>query len=184
MKIPKTAELSGLDIDRKRALSEKSSYIENILRHQLVAELSREAWRIAPLASLQVFNSEVDDSGFDLVLSFKGAIRHIQLKQAHDGRMPRDCSIRANFATIPGACVILMFHSIDDLRLTGFRFFGRRPTEPMPSIENLKTSKSSAKRDKDGTRKERLNYRNVPVRTFTDSLTSQDLFASLFPSEA
>src|SRR5205085_3823329 len=109
---------------RIKALAERSSYIENVLRHALIAELSSVVWRCNPLAALQVFNAEVDDSGFDVVLGLGSQVRYIQLKQTHDQKLPTHCSVRLSFSGLPGSCVVLMSHSIPELRLTQFRFFG------------------------------------------------------------
>lgn len=50
-----------------KALSERSSYVENVLRHALIASLSSVVWRQNPSESFEFFNSEVDASGFDVV---------------------------------------------------------------------------------------------------------------------
>lgn len=65
---------------RIKALAERSSYVENVLRHALVAELSRVAWRRDPALVLQVFNAEVDAAGFDIVLGFGEQLQYAQLK--------------------------------------------------------------------------------------------------------
>lgn len=67
---------------RIKALAERSSYVEKILRHALLAELSRVAWKRDPALMLQVFNAEVDAAGFDIVLGFGEQLRYVQLKQS------------------------------------------------------------------------------------------------------
>lgn len=167
---------------RIKALAERSSYIENVLGHALVAELSSVVWSRDPFSSLQIFNSEVDDSGFDIVLGLGNQLRYVQLKQAHEGKTPAHCSIRLSFSTLPGSCVVLMSHSLADLRLTKFRFFGGLPKEPMPNIEALPQSKSPGRRTAAGERKVRLNYRDVPVKKFLGPLSSTELLNVLFPT--
>ena len=112
---------------RLKALAERSSYVENVLSHALVAELSSVLWQRDPFTPLQVFNSEVDDSGFDLVLTIGSQARYVQLKQAHDEKIPTHCSVRLSFSNLPGSCVVLMSHSLATLRLTQFRFYGSIP---------------------------------------------------------
>src|SRR4051794_18063863 len=124
---------ANVQSSRAKALAERSSYVENVLRHALVAGLSSVVWRRDPFASLQVFNSEVDASGFDLVLSLGFQTRYIQLKQAHSNKVPAHCSVRLSFASVPGSCVVLMSHSAFDLTLANFRFFGGVPSQPMAS---------------------------------------------------
>lgn len=166
---------------RIKALAERSSYIENILGHALVVELSSLVWNRDPFASLQVFNSEVDDSGFDIVLGLGAQLRYIQLKQAHDEKTPTHCSVRLSFSSLPGSCVVLMSHSLTDLRLTKFRFFGGAPSEPMSNIDAMRQSKVPGRRNAAGERKVRTNYRDVPVKSFQGPLSCAELLDVLFP---
>lgn len=166
---------------RLKALAERSSYVENVLCHALVAELSSVLWQRDPFTPLQVFTSEVDDSGFDLVLSVGSQARYLQLKQAHDEKIPTHCSVRLSFSNLPGSCVVLMSHSLAMLRLTQFRFYGGGPGEPMSSIEALRPSKAAGRRSASGERKVRLNYRDVPVRDFQGPLSAVELVDVLFP---
>lgn len=164
---------------RIKALAERSSYIENVLGHALVAELSSLVWSRDPFSSLQVFNSEVDDSGFDLVLGLGSQLRYVQLKQAHEEKNPAYCSIRLSFSSMPGSCVVLMSYSIAELRLTKYRFFGGSPHEPMSAIGGMRTS--PGRRDATGERKVRSNYRDVPYKQFQGPLSSVQLLDLLFP---
>jgi hypothetical protein len=171
---------------RLTALAVRSSYIENVLRHNLVASLSSAVWQHDPFASLQVFNSEVDDSGFDLVLGLGLKVRYVQLKQAHEDKVPSHCSLRLSFSKMHGSCVILMSYSVATLQLTSFRFFGSAsPSEAMPIIEELSPSKSPGRRNAAGERKVRTNYRDVPVRRrFQGPLSVEELLHALFPSQS
>lgn len=167
---------------RIKALAERSSYVENALRHALIADLSSVIWKRDPAKALQVFNAEVDDSGFDVVLGLRSEVRYVQLKQTHEEKIPAHCSVRLSFSGLPGSCVVLMSHSISDLRLKSFRFFGAAPTEPMSAIDALKPTKSPGRRTASGERKVRLNYRDVPVRKyFQGPLTASELLDVLFP---
>jgi hypothetical protein len=173
------------DIEYKKrinALAERSSYVENVLRHALIAELSSVVWSRDPSAALQVFNTEVDDAGFDIVLSLGSQVRYVQLKQTHDQKVPSHCSVRLSFSDLPGSCVVLMSHTIPQLRLTQFRFFGGPPGEPMKSITELRLSKLPGRRGASGERKTRANYRDVSVRSFTGPYSAAQLLDVLFPS--
>jgi hypothetical protein len=167
---------------RRTALSLRSSYVENVLRHALVAGLAGELWRRDSACSLQVFNAEVDDAGFDVVLGLGSQNRYLQLKQTYAAKVPAFVSVRVAFAGVPGACVVLMSHSLDDLSLAAFRFYGGRdPSMPMPPIEAFAVTKSSGRRSADGVRKLRGNYRNVPVRRFGGPIGLPGLLDALFP---
>lgn len=167
--------------ERIKALAERSSYVENVLRHALIADLSSVVWSRDPSLELQVFNAEVDNAGFDVVLGLGSQVRYIQLKQTHDQKVPTHCSVRLSFSTLPGSCVVLMSHTITELRLTEFRFFGGPPGEPMASITELRMSKLPGRRTISGERKTRTNYRDVPVRSFAGPYSAAQLLDVLFP---
>ena len=166
---------------RVKALAECSSYVENVLTHALVAELSSVLWQQDPSTPLQVFNAEVDNLGFDLVLTVGSQSRYVQLKQAHDEKIPARCSIRLSFASLPGSCVVLMSHSLMSLQLRKFYFLGGGPSEPMPSIEDARISRAPGRRSASGEKKLRNNYRDVPVREFAGPLSITQLFDIMFP---
>lgn len=166
---------------RIKALAERSSYIENVLRHALVSDLSSLVWSRDPFAALQVFNSEVDDSGFDIVLGLGTQVRYVQLKQAHEDKIPPHCSVRLSFSSLPGSCVVLMSHTLAELCLTKFRFFGGAPNEPMSNIEAMRQPKSPGRRNAAGERKIRTNYREVPIKQFQGPLSATELLDVLFP---
>lgn len=167
--------------NRIKALAERSSYIENVLRHTLVANLSSLVWSRDPFSALQVFNSEVDDSGFDIVLGLGTQVRYVQLKQAHEDKIPTHCSVRLSFSNLPGSCVVLMSHTLAELRLTKFRFFGGAPNERMSNIEAMRQPKAPGRRNAAGERKVRANYRDVPVKQFQGPLSAAELLDVLFP---
>ena len=166
---------------RVKALAERSSYVENVLTHALVAELSSILWQRDPMKRLQVFHPEVDDLGFDLVLTVGAEVRYVQLKQAHNEKDPTSPSIRLSFAAMPNACVVLMAHSVASLQLRHFHFFGGTLGEPLPSIEGQRVSVSPGRRSATGEKKVRPNYRDVPFRLFDGPLKAVELFDVLFP---
>jgi predicted RNA binding protein YcfA (HicA-like mRNA interferase family) len=168
--------------NRIKALSERSRYVENVLRHAFVSELSSVIWSRDPLVSLQVFNSEVDDSGFDLVLCLGSHMRYVQLKQAHANKVPTHCSVRLSFSNLAGSCVVLMAYSLEGLHLDYFRFFGGSPSEPMAAIDTMRPTKVPDRRDSTGERKTRTNYRDVPVNHFQGPLSAEQLVDVLFPN--
>lgn len=168
--------------DRIKALAERSSYVENVLRHALVASLSSVVWAHNPWSALQVFNAEVDDSGFDLVFSVGSELRYVQLKQAHDSKSPTHCSIRLSFSNLAGSCVVLMSYSAADLRLSRFRFFGGAPSESMAAIDGFRATKAPGRRKKSGERKIRQHYRDIPVSQFQGPMSIEELVKVLFPS--
>ena len=61
-----------------------SSYREALLEHLLVGELMRHMW-VRGLGRLEVLQTQVDDSGYDLVLEARSVIRHVQIKATFRG---------------------------------------------------------------------------------------------------
>lgn len=172
------------DLDKEsrlQALAERSSHVENVLRHAFLAELASEVWRDDPHEPLGISNAEVDDSGYDVVLERDATIRRVQLKQAHDKKIPKKFSVRVEFATYPGSCIVVIAHALQDLRPTSYSFFGSGPEDSMPYVEAHRTSKHPGKRTADGQRILRLRYRDVPFSRFKKNLSMRELLDELFP---
>ncbi len=164
----------------RKALAERSSYVENVLVHRLVASLAGESWRRDPNSPLHIFNAEVDDAGFDLVLACADKLRYIQVKQVHLSGKASKFSVRLEFTQLPGSCVIVVVHSESELQVEHFLFFGASSGEPMPSVANEKASVSPIKRGADGKKKARLHYRDIPRRKFRGPLNTGELLDALF----
>jgi hypothetical protein len=164
----------------RKALAERSSYVENVLVHRLVANLASELWRRDPNSPLHIFNAEVDDSGFDLVLAWSNKLRYIQVKQVHLNGSAKKFSVRLEFTRLPGSCVVVVVHSESELQIDHFLFFGGLATESMPSVENEKLSVSPIKRGADGKKKTRLHYRDIPRKKFRGPLNTGELLDALF----
>lgn len=167
---------------RLQALAERSSHVENVLTHAFLAALASEVWRDDPNEPLGIYKAEVDDSGYDVILERNATIRRIQLKQAHEEKTPSKFSVRVEFATYPGSCIVVITHSLLDLKPTSYSFYGSTPDEPMPYIEAHRTTKASGRRTADGERVLRLKYRDVPFSRFKKNLSMRQLIEELFPN--
>lgn len=167
----------------RKALAERSSYVENVLIHRMVASLASELWRRDPTQPLHIFNSEVDDSGFDLVLGCGTQLRYIQVKQVHSKGTASKFSVRLDFTRMLGSCVVVIVHTEHDLMVDHFLFFGGAVFESMPSVEDNNRSKAPAKRDIDGNRVTRQHYRDVRRNQFMGPLTTAELLDALFRVE-
>jgi len=163
-----------------KALAERSSYVENVLVHRLVADLASELWHRDPNLPLHIFNSEVDDSGFDLVLAYANKLRYIQVKQVHLNGKAKKFSVRLEFTRLPGSCVVVVVHSESELQAAHFLFFGGSASEPMANVEGEKASVSPIKRGEDGKKKVRPNYRDIPRKKFRGPLNTRELLDALF----
>jgi len=174
----KAPEVTGEQ--RLEAMARRSSHVENVLTHALIAKIAQELWRRDPWLELQVFKADVDDAGFDLVLGCQGVMRFIQIKQTHLQGKAVKYSIRLDFARLKGACAVVLVYNAANLEIDHCLFFGGTPGEPMPDIEANPVSISPGRRTADGERKERENYRDVPRRAFTGSQDMPELVNRLF----
>ena len=163
-----------------KALAERSSYVENVLVHRMVASLAGELWKRDPTKPLHIFNSEVDDSGFDLVLGCGTKLRYIQVKQVYTKGKASKFSVRLDFTRIPGSCVVVVVHTEDELMVDHYLFYGGAVREPMPSVEDNKASSLPGRRDNNGKRKIRQHYRDVTRKKFKGPLTTAELLDALF----
>lgn len=57
----------------------ESSFREKMLEHVFISEVLQETW-LRHGRTIEVLRSEVDSSGYDLVLEYNGIVRHVQLK--------------------------------------------------------------------------------------------------------
>jgi hypothetical protein len=167
----------------RKALAERSSYVENVLVHRMVASLAGELWRRDPTEPLHIFNSEVDESGFDLVLGCGTKLRYIQIKQVHSRGTASKFSVRLDFTRMPGSCVVVVVHTEDELMIDHFLFYGSAVHEPMPSVEENNPSIVPGKRYVDGIRKTRQHYRDIKRNKFRGPLTTAELLDALFEIE-
>lgn len=166
--------------DYLKALAQRSSHVESILTHALLAGIGQELWKRDPWKEFQVFRTDVDDAGFDFILAHDGKLRYVQLKQTHTEGNTVKYSIRQSFSKIPGSCVVVVVFNGDTLQIDHFLFYGRTPSEPMPDIGNNPVSISPGRRTKGGEKKLRNNYRDVQRSAFIGSLMITELVDRLF----
>jgi len=123
--------------------SRHSSYIEKLLEHVFVSEVCQELWtRRREL--IDVARSEVDSSGYDLIMDARRITRHIQLKSTRVGGHATSQKVNSKLVEKPSGCVVWMIHSEDPKtgRLTlSYRYFGGQPGMPLPPISDFKTAK-------------------------------------------
>lgn len=159
------------------SLSTNSSYVENVLTHHLIAELSSELWQRGK--RLAIFNAEVDDAGFDLVLGCEQQLRYVQIKQKHSEGKAASFSVRLDFSKLPGSCVVVIVYDRAQLRIKNFLFYGGIASDPMPSVETFPSSKLPGRVDSAGMKRLRPHYRDISRREFT-SVTAPQLVDLLF----
>ena len=164
-------------------LSQHSSYVENALRHIFLSDLFRAVWQRDYAQKLQIYNNEVDDSGFDLVANLDGIVRHIQLKATHTKGSARSISAHTALGLAQGGCIVWMFYRASDLAIEHYRFFGQHAGsgDAMPDI-SLRPAALTQRRDIRGLRRARTNHRVIPRSAFDGPLDIDGLLDALFQS--
>ena len=164
----------------------ESSFREKLLEHVFVSELLQEAW-LNRHQTVEVLRSEVDDSGYDLVLECNGVIRHVQLKSSKADAKTSKQNVNIKLAEKPSGCVMWLVFQEDAtakrLKLH-YLFFGGGPGRPLCEDEKLNSFKvgKHAKGDASGHKSERPSIRVIPKNKFTNIRGMAELMDRLFGS--
>lgn len=157
--------------------SAESSLREKIIEHLFVGDLLRCLWRKG-IRDIEVLRTEVDRSGYDLVLESNGVVRHIQLKASHRLAKTAELDIHVGLERKPCACVIWIRFDPDTMELGPYLWFGGKPREPIPSLGEKRSVYS--KGDSTGFKATRLNHRVVKKARFERLDTIEEVAARLF----
>ena len=122
-----------------------SRYVEAALQHAFLAELIRFLWVKYPGEELQVYNAEVDSHGFDLVLTFRGVVRHVQLKSTMSTSKTNRFAVNKKLANAPGGCVLLMIYDASDLVIRDYQFYGYSGAQQFPGLTSMPQVKRRGK---------------------------------------
>lgn len=159
----------------------KSGFFEQLIEHAFVSEILQEVY-YGYGQVVEVLRSELDASGYDLVLECNGTMRHVQLKTSRpDGRTAVQ-KVHLKLAEKPGGCVVwIMRHEDPETRRMrlSYRYFGGEPSERLPSLDQFKLAKHS-KGDAFGEKKERPAIRVIPKSSFRVIETTSELVGVLF----
>jgi hypothetical protein len=159
----------------------RSQYREKMIEHLFVAELWKEAW-FRRSKVIEVLRSEVDGSGFDLLLECNGVQRHVQLKATAKGGRTRHQKVNTNLALRAGGCIVwVVFDGNHEVGLESisYFFFGGKPGENLPSLDGLKVAKHT-KANMKGVKGERPGIRLMARSRFSKVSSASELFTLLF----
>jgi hypothetical protein len=150
---------------------------ERIVEHVFVGDVLRRLWQQGIL-DVEVLRSEFDAGGYDLVLSYRTVMRHVQLKTMMENGKAARTKVSLKLMEKPSGCVIWIILS-PKLELKSYLWFGNSPGKPLPDIRNMKVAKHT-KGNAEGIKGERPNLRILPRSHFepVDSLDS--LLCKLF----
>lgn len=164
-----------------------STLREKIAEHLFIGEILRRLWQRG-IYDAEILRSEFDAGGYDLVLSCRDIVRHIQFKTSIVGGKTSRVNVSLRLAEKPSGCVVWMLLD-NDVTISSYRWFGGQNTsDPLPNIHDLKIAKHP-KGDSTGKKTDRPNLRVVEKRRFTpvetlDGLLSKLLGDSIFRNVA
>lgn len=163
---------------------ESSHYVHSVLRekiveHVFVGDALRTLWQRG-VTDVEVLRSEFDAGGYDLVMSYRKTVRHIQFKTVTENGRAAAVKVSLKLMEKPAGCVVWIVVSPKDLELKSFLWLGGSPGKPLPDISELKVAKG--RRNREGTRLERPNYRRVPRSRFEHLPTLDAVLDRLFGS--
>ena len=159
----------------------KSSFFEQLAEHVFISEILQESYYGSGM-TVEILRSEIDASGYDLVLECNGVMRHVQLKTSRSQSLAASQKVHTSLAVKPSGCVVWIIRDEDPetrrMRLS-YRFFGDLPGEPLPSLADFKVAKHT-KGNAAGEKKERPAIRVVPKSRFRAIGTTEELVGVLF----
>lgn len=159
-----------------------SSFVENMVEHVFISEMLQEVWINRNNGKVEILRAEVDDSGYDIILSWGNTNRYIQLKTSEIGGKTIKQKFNIALAAKENACVIWIIREIDNQSKRfkfKYLFFGSPIGQPFPDIEKYKTARHT-KGNAKGEKKERPNIREIPKKDFVEYDSCSKLFEGLF----
>jgi hypothetical protein len=159
----------------------KSMFYEQLVEHVFISEILQELWYSFGVIA-EVLRSEVDASGYDVVIECNGILRHIQLKTSKPHAQASGQKVNVALAEKPSGCVVwLIRHELPETRRMSlsYRFFGSGPGSRLPSLAGFKIAKHT-KANARGTKMARQNIRVVPKGEFETIATTRELVERLF----
>src|SRR5260370_29586722 len=82
-----------------------STLRERIVEHVFVGEALRQLWQRG-VTDVEVLRSEFDAGGYDLVMSLRKVVRHIQFKTIMVGGKAANVNVSMKLMEKPSGCVI------------------------------------------------------------------------------
>lgn len=159
----------------------KSSFYEQRVEHVFISEVLQEVWfRFGK--TVEVLRSEVDTSGYDVVLECNGVLRHVQLKTSKIGGKTANQKVNVALASKSSGCVVWILRNENQqnnrMQLQ-YLFVGAAAGQPLPSLDGFRVGKH-AKGNKDGVKAERQSIRVVPKGSFDRIDSTTELVSHFF----
>ena len=166
-------------INFSQAAQTYSHRVEAAIKHAFLWRVYSELWQRDPSTKLRVFDAEIDDGGFDVVLSVGRCMRHLQLKCSMIGSSTRSVVLRQSLCELPGGSVVWMEYVGSTLEIRKYHLFAfSNPLEPL-SFANFPIART-VRADSKGVKKFRQSVHVVPKTAFNQDLPFDAILAVLF----
>jgi hypothetical protein len=142
-----------------------------------VGDALRRLWQLG-VTDVEVLRSEFDAGGYDLVMSYREVVRHIQLKTVMADGKAANTKVSLKLMEKPSGCVIWIILT-PELHLQSYLWLGGPPGKPLPNIRDMKVAKHT-KGNAKGVKTARPNFRIVPRSQFEQLKTLDALLRRLF----
>lgn len=170
------------DSGKYLAVNSEQHYVHSVLReriveHAFIGDALRRLWQRG-VTEVEVLRSEFDAGGYDLVMSYRHIVRHIQFKVMVAGGKRAAVTASLRLMDKPSGCILWIVVT-DALDFQSFLWFGSPPGEPLPDLRALKTA-THTKANAAGVKLERPNQRDVPRSAFIPLASLDAVLEQLF----
>lgn len=158
-----------------------SSFIEKMIEHAFISEITQEAW-IGKDRQLEVLRAEVDNSGYDIVLSCNNVTRYIQLKTSNSTSKTSKQNLNLSLSKKENGCIVWVIRNTNrDTNRYAFRyrFFGLAVGDGFPNTDKYRNAKHTKGNSK-GVKNVRTNIVQIPKNEFIELDNSKMLLERLF----
>src|SRR5882762_9780560 len=150
----------------KEFLSEHSTYIENVMRHCFLYEVTRHLLSLPIPQKVTILDSEVDSDGVDVILVWKQISRHIQMKTLSRITTSNPYPIAESLSGLPGACILWMCYDRDTMRPTCYHLMGGRGNAPLRDLSAFRiyTKKTKVRQGRRAVRVRDAEHKGLTLR--------------------
>ncbi|HZL25902.1 MAG TPA: hypothetical protein VFC39_05165 [Acidobacteriaceae bacterium] len=154
-----------------------STLRERIVEHVFVGAALKRLWQRG-VTDVEVLRSEFDAGGYDLVMSYRKIVRHIQFKTTSINGKAANIKAGLKLMDKPSGCIIWIFVT-PELEFDHYRWFGSDPGQPLPDIQKMKIAKHT-KGNAKGEKAERPEHRIIPLGKFVKLDSLDEVLHHLF----
>jgi hypothetical protein len=155
-----------------------STLRERIVEHVFVGEALQLLWQRG-VTDVEVLRSEFDAGGYDLVMSCKKIVRHIQFKTTSVNGKAANIKASLKLMEKQSGCISWIFIT-SKLELHHYLWLGGAPGQPLPpDILGLKPAKQT-KGNAQGKKAEKPQHRIISRKRFDKLGTVEEVLERLF----